>query len=284
MRVAVVGATGKTGHIVAQRLLATGHEVRAVMRDPSRAQDLGSRGAEVFACDLGDAERTRAAFSAMEGVYYCSPLGIRHPDPLAIAAAREAGVNHFVFLSGLGAEKAPGVELLENKRALEQELATSGMPYTILNPNWFMDNLEFYHREEILAGTLNCPLSPTARIQPVAARDIAEVGVQALRTYPRNRAYIVSGPEPLTFPQITEMLGRALGRRIEYHYLTDDEFVTDYGQYLGEAYAQELLKLYHHYEEQNPVGDPEPLRQEFSIKLTSLQEYVRDLATRWKNS
>jgi uncharacterized protein YbjT (DUF2867 family) len=229
----------------------------------------------------------------MEGVYYCSPLGIGHPDPLAaergwtrtaIAAAREAGVNHFVFLSGLGAEKAPGVELLENKRALEQELATSGMPYTILNPNWFMDNLEFYHREEILAGTLNCPLSPTARIQPVAARDIAEVGVQALRTYPRNRAYIVSGPEPLTFPQITEMLGRALGRRIEYHYLTDDEFVTDYGQYLGEAYAQELLKLYHHYEEQNPVGDPEPLRQEFSIKLTSLQEYVRDLATRWKNS
>lgn len=291
MRVAIVGATGKTGRAVATRLLAARHEVRAVVRDPARAKDLVQQGAEAFVFDLSDADKTRAALTGMEGVYYCSPLGIGHADPLgvergwtrtAFAAARAAGVKHFVFLSGLGAEQAPGVALLENKRALEQELVASGVPYTILNPNWFMENLEFYHREEILAGTFGYPVSPTARIQPVAVRDIAEVAARALETQPRNRAYQVHGPEPLTFPTIVEILGRTLGRRVQYHRITGEQFLAGWAPYLGEAYARVLLELYHHYEEQNPVGDPEPLRKEFSLELTSFDQYARELAARWQ--
>jgi uncharacterized protein YbjT (DUF2867 family) len=292
MKVAVVGATGKTGGAVASFLLARGHQVRAVVRDPGRTQDLVRRGAEAVACDLSDEAQTRAALAGAEGVYYCSPQGMGHPNPFdveaswgrhALAGAKAAGVSHFVFLSVQGPETAPGVALLETKRMLEKDLAASGLPYTVLRPNMFMDNPEAFAHEELRGGRFSWPLSPAAQVQPVAARDIGEVAARALESGPRNRAFNVLGPEPLTLPRMMEILGRALGRDIEYRELSDQEFVTRVGPFVGPPLALGVAAAYRLWERESPVGDPAPLRQEFAVALTSCEDYARGLAEAWRS-
>ncbi len=122
MKIAVVGATGKTGGALAARMLGRGHQVRALVRDPARARHLAEQGAEIVVFDLSDEEATCAALAGSEGVYYCSPLGIGQHDPFSVertwgrnvlTGAKATGIKHFVLLSIQGPEAAPGVEMLE---------------------------------------------------------------------------------------------------------------------------------------------------------------------------
>jgi uncharacterized protein YbjT (DUF2867 family) len=283
MHVAVIGATGKTGGAAARALLARKHTVRAIVRDPGRAHDLAQRGAELFPCDLGDGAALRPALAGAEGVYFCSPLGAGHPEPFvlerswahhAIDSARAAGVRHFVFLSVQGPESAPGVELLECKRALERDLAACGVPYTILRANVFMDNPVAYARDELLAGRFSWPLAPSAVVQPIAVRDIGEIAARSLETGPRNRSLDLVGPEPLTLPQLIEVLGQALGRPIAYRELTDAEFVAHLGPFMGEPLAWAIAGMYRLLEREGAVGDAARLTAEFGVSLTSCHDYA----------
>ena len=293
MKVAVVGATGKTGGAVASRMLDRGHQVRALVRDPGRAQHLAERGAEISVFDLSDEERTSAALAGTEGVYYCSPQAMGQEDPFSVerswgrnvqAAAKAAGVQHLVFLSIQGPETAPGVEALETKRMLEKDLAASGLPYTVLRANMFMDNPEWLAHDELRAGRFSWPLSPTALVQPVTVRDIGEVAARALESGPRNRFFNVLGPDPLTLPQMAEIMGRALGHRIDYHEVSDEEFVARLEPFTGQPLAKGIVATYRLWErEGGAVGDSAPLQQEFGIALTSCEDYARGLAEDWKS-
>ncbi len=292
MKVAVVGATGKTGGAVASRMLDRGHQVRALVRDPGRAQHLAERGAEISVFDLSDEEKTRAALAGTEGVYYCSPQAMGQEDPFSVerswgrnvlAGAKATGVKHLVFLSIQGPETAPGVEALETKRMLEKDLAASGLPYTILRANMFMDNPEWLAHDELRAGRFSWPLSPTALVQPVTVSDIAEVAAQALESGPRNRSFDVLGPEPLTMPQMVEIMGQALGHRIEYHELSDEEFVARLEPFTGQPMAKGVAAIYRLFEREGAVGDSAPLQREFGISLTSCEDYARGLAKDWKS-
>lgn len=289
MNVAVVGATGKTGQAVTARLLAGGHQVRALARESARLRALAHKGAESFPGDLSDPEILRAAFTGVDGVYYCSPVGLQQADPFgverswtrnAFAAAQAAGVAHFVYLSVHGADRPRGVVLIDTKHRLEVELSIAKLPYTVLRPNWFMDNLEISNAAQLLAGAFGYPLSAEARLQPVAVRDIAEVAVRALETGPRRAAFEVLGPAALTFPQMAEILSQALGRAVAYHPLHRKEFLDATSPLLGKEYALQLLEMFGHFEKENPIGSPEPLEREFGMKLTSFEEYARLLATR----
>jgi len=289
MKIAVVGATGKTGQAVTARLLEGGHQARALARDSARLQALARKGAESFPCDLSDPEKLRAAFTGVDGVYYCSPVGLQQADPFgverawtrnAIAAAIAAGVGHFVYLSVVGADKPHGVVLIDTKHRLEVELSISKLPYTVLRPNWFMDNLEISNAEQLLAGAFGYPLSAEARLQPVAVRDIAEAVVRALETGPRRSALEVMGPQALTFAQMAEIMGQALGRAVEYRPLNRKVFLDAASPLVGKEYALRLLEMFSHFEKENPIGDPSPLRRELGMTLTSFEDYARQLATR----
>jgi len=292
MKTAIVGATGKTGSALATRMLDGGHQVRALVRDPGRAQHLAEQGAEIIAFDLCDEASTCAALVGMEGVYYCSPLAAGQEDPFGVerswgrhvlTGATAAGIKHLIFLSIQGPETAPGVELLETKRKLERDLAATDLPHTVLRANTFMDNPGWLAKDELLAGRISGPLSPSAVVQPVAVRDIAEVAALALESEPKNRFFNVLGPDPLTFPEMTEIIGRALGRPIEYVELSDEEFVAWLGPFVGPPLAQALAATYRLWEREGAVGDTTPLEQEFGISMTSCEDYARGLAKAWKS-
>ncbi len=291
MKIAVVGATGKTGGALATRMLDRGHQVRALVRDLGRAQHLAQQGAEIVVFDLSDEESTCAALAGMDGVYYCSPLGIGQQDPFGVerswgrnvlTGAKAAGIKHFVLLSIQGPETAPGVEMLETKRKLERDLAASDLPHTVLRANMFMDNPGLA-QDGLLAGRFSWPLSPTALMQPVAVCDIAEVAARAFDSVPKNRFFNVLGPDPLTLPEVMEIIGRALGRPIDYVELSDEEFVARLGPFIGSPLAQALAAIYRSWEREGAVGDIAPLQREFGISLTSCEDYARGLAKTWKS-
>ena len=205
----VVGATGKTGRRVAERLLASGVSVR-----------LGSRSATPR-FDWEEPSTWPAALAGTSAAYVSFYPDIAVPGaPEAIAAfaerALEAGTRRIVLLSGRGEEEA--------QRA-EEALRSSGAEWTIVRCSWFMQNFsESFFRDPVLAGEVALPADGVA--EPfVDVDDIAEVAVAALTDHRHvGEVYELTGPRGLTFAQAVGEIARATGREIAYVPIGTDEF------------------------------------------------------------
>jgi uncharacterized protein YbjT (DUF2867 family) len=225
--------------------------------------NLVDSGAEIVACDLNDQEGVTSALAGAGAVYYCSPLPIGYDQPFtverswgrnAINAAQSAGVEHFVLLSAAGPEKARGVVLIETKRAIERDLAASGLAYTILRPSMFMDNVAMAGPEALLAVGLAWPFSD------------------------------VVGPEALTFPKIADGLGRAMAAEVRFTEISDEVFTEHVGAAMGsDKVAEAIAAAYRLWERDGSgTGDPSILESEFDISLTRFEDYATGLVETWK--
>lgn len=293
MKITVVGASGNTGSDVAEVALEYGHDLRAVARNPDSLTQLRNRGAEIVAADLDDHDGISSAISGVDAIYYCSPLAVGSDEPFAveiargrnvIAAAQSEGIGHFVLLSAMGPETAPEVTLIETKRAVEGDLAASGLAYTILRPSMFMDNVAMAGPEALLAMGLTWPFSENALIQPIAASDIARIAIQAMTSGPRNRSFDLVGPEALTLPEIASELGRAMGAEVRFTAIPDEVFVEHVGAAIGSTkVAAAIAGTYRLWERDGSgTGDAAALEKEFDISLTRFQDYAANLAATWK--
>lgn len=292
MRIAVIGASGTTGHRVAELVSKGGHDLRAVVRNPEACANLAARGAEIVAADLDDPESISAALAGIEAVYYCSPLAAGYEEPFAVErtrarnlidAAGSAGTGHFVLLSAMGPETAPGVELIETKRAIEADLVASGLAHTILRPSMFMDNVAMAGPDALMSVGLTWPFSEDAKVQAIAAADIAKVAFHAMTSSPRNRSFDLVGPEALTFPQMATELGNAMGSEVRFMPISDDVFVEHVGAAIGSRrIAQAIAAAYRLWERDGSgTGDASVLEREFDISLTPFQDYATNLAKAW---
>ncbi len=295
MKIAVVGASGNTGRIVAELALEKGNDLRAVARNPDVLENLASRGAEIVAADLDDREAVFSALSGVEAIYYCSPLAVGHDEPFAaerargrnvIDAAQAVGAKHLVLLSAMGPEAAPGIPLIETKRAVEGELAATDLGYTILRPSMFMDNVAMAGPEVLLGMGLSWPFSEGALIQPIAASDIAQVAFRAMTSGPRNRSFKLVGPEALTFPQMASELGRALGSDVKFAEISDETFVEHVGAAIGSTeVAAAIAGAYRLWERDGGgTGDASVIEREFDLSLTRFRDYAAQLADTWKRA
>ena len=293
MQIAVIGASGNTGSVVAELALDNGHDLRAVVRNPDSCVNLAHSGAEIVTGDLDDREGIYSALTGVEAVYYCSPLPVGHDEPFTVErsrgrnlidAAQSAGAKHFVLLSAMGPETAPGVALIETKRAIEGDLAASSLAYTILRPSMFMDNVAMAGPEALLSIGLTWPFSERALIQPIAAADIAQIAFQAITSGPRNRSFDLVGPEALTFPQIAGELGRAMGSEVRFTEISDEVFIEHVGAAIGSTkVAAAIAGAYRLWERDGSgTGDASILEREFDVSLTRFQDYAANLLETWK--
>lgn len=184
LTVLVTGATGTQGGAVARLLLEKGHAVRALTRRPgsARAAALQAAGAALCAGDLDDGaavERAAAgadAFFLMATPFEAGVVGEVRQGRTAAEAARRAGVKLLVYSSVAGATEETGIPHFESKRALEGVVRALGVPYTIVAPAFFMENLL---GPAVLAGlrtgTLALPLPARRPLQMVAVDDLAGV-------------------------------------------------------------------------------------------------------------
>jgi len=132
---AIVGASGNTGKIVAEKLLAHGEKVRVIGRDSGRLEGLVLKGAEGFVANVTDAAALTRAFSGAKAAYLMIPPNPTAPDvrgdqervsDALVAAVRNAGVHHAVVLSSVGADKADKTGPVVGLYSLEQKLNAVG--------------------------------------------------------------------------------------------------------------------------------------------------------------
>ncbi len=221
----VAGATGNTGSVVAETLLAQGKRVRVVVRDASRAASLAARGAEIAIAELTDANALTRALEGAEGAYLLAPPDNAAPDILAkqrvvtdaiAEAIARSRVPHVVFLSSVGAHQDEGTGIIRTLRYSERRLAETGAALTFVRAAYFMQNLGGV-LEPASQGAYPTFFRPDVKLAIVSTADIGRVAARALVEGPGNERVSVielAGPREHDAASIAAALGRVLGRPV----------------------------------------------------------------------
>jgi uncharacterized protein YbjT (DUF2867 family) len=219
-KILVTGATGTIGHQVVRALKARGTEVRAAVHSPAKAATLSGAGAEVVVFDLTDPATVRVAMVGVERVFFLSPFVEEFVAPFrgALEAAREAGVRHAVRVSAIGANAQGKVALTRHHGEADGMLAGSGLSWTVLQPNFFQDNLLNFHATTIRERGVFYGASGTGRTSYVSSADIAGCAATVLCDPERHNGntYALTGPEALTADEVAAVASEVTGRPIRY--------------------------------------------------------------------
>ena len=225
--VLVLGATGQQGGAVAAHLLADGWQVRAFTRDTSSsaAQALSKAGAQLVSGDMRDRSSLDAAMQGVYGVFSVQPPEWNPSDASAVEeirlgkhvadAAKDAGVQHFVYSSVNGADKQARFRYLA-KWEVEKYIKTLGLRATILRPSGFMENY-VNPRFGIEKGTLAEATKPDVPIKLIAVDDIGAFVMLAFK-HPDifwGKTLEIAG-DARTPPSIAASISRATNRPIHY--------------------------------------------------------------------
>jgi len=214
----ITGATGTIGSDVVRNVAQSGAAVRALVRNPEKAASLQIQGVEWVKGDLGAPETLDAALAGVEKAFLLPPV---HPDAVAhqknfVEAAKRSGVRHIVKLSSFGAD--PNTTMTfgrwhgEGEKLIEQ----SGIAYTFLRPNSFMQNILASVPTIQGQGMIFQPAGD-AKISHIDTRDIAAVAAKTLTdSGHEGKTYDLTGPEALTFFQVAEIFSAVLGKTVTY--------------------------------------------------------------------
>ncbi|MEU4231631.1 SDR family oxidoreductase [Nonomuraea sp. NPDC026600] len=224
--VLITGATGTVSTALMKALDGAEVDLRALVREESRADGLRERGAEVVVGDLDDARSLPPAFEGVQDLWLLTPNGPRAPEHNmnAVWAARQAGVERVVRLSVVGAAHDAPNRSGRLHALSDRETERCGLRWTILRPHWFMQNLLNEAGDISATGTFSLNLA-SARIGMIDVRDIAECAARVLLDDPdrhHGETYTLTGPRSLTFDEVADQLGHALGRSITYLPVSDD--------------------------------------------------------------
>ncbi len=214
MPVLVTGSSGNVGRPLVDFLTARGADVRCADRTASRTPD---GRAENVAFDFTDPATWEPAFRGVGTMFLVRPpaLGNVRRDVLpAVAAAREAGVRHVVFLSLQGADRLRVVP----HATIEAWLRSSGLDWTFVRPSFFTQNLTTTHAADIRDRDLVVVPAGSGRTAFVDTHDVAAVAAAVLLDPAAHRglAHTVTGPEALGYAEVAATLSTILGRPIRY--------------------------------------------------------------------
>jgi uncharacterized protein YbjT (DUF2867 family) len=215
----ITGATGTVGRELAKQLSARGVPYRAMVRSSKDAEAfLALEGAEAVIGDFDRTETLTRALQGMERAFLLTNSSERAEDQQSnfVDLARRTGVKHIVKLSQWAASPDSPVRFLRYHAAVEKKTRESGMAYTFLRPNLFMQGLLAVRDAIIGQGRFFAALGD-ARISAVDVRDIASAAAAALVEPGHDgQIYNLTGPEALSHREMAEKLSTALGRRIEF--------------------------------------------------------------------
>ena len=213
--IVITGATGQVGGAVLRRLVGTDAPVRALARGPQKARALRQSGVQAVEGDFGKPDTLDWAFEGADTVFLACANG---PDQVelesgAVDAAVRAGVRRVVKLSVHGAKAGSPVPFHDWHGRIEERLKDSGVGFTLLRPNFFMQSLP-----ALLApnGNIHAPTGD-GRVGWVDVGDIAEVVARALAEEGHGgKAYTITGPESLSLAEVADELSGAAGRKIRH--------------------------------------------------------------------
>lgn len=221
MTILVTGATGNVGGPLVEQLLAAGEKVRALTRDPAKAEL--PEGAEVVAGNLADTASLSAAFDGVSAAHLIS-FNAADFSPLTNGAdivdlAKKAGVRKITVLKG-DVQKSP----------LEEAVEAGGLEWTHLAPVEFMSNTFGWAESVRTEGVVREGFA-NMRSAMIHEADIASVAATALTSDGHaGQVYWLTGPEALTPPERVHTISEVLGREVRFVELTQDEVIAQWRQ------------------------------------------------------
>jgi uncharacterized protein YbjT (DUF2867 family) len=226
-KILVTGATGQQGGALARLLLQKEHGVYALIRstksESPKAQNLKNQGAKLVEADLDKPDSLEKATNGIDSVFLMGTWtevgteGETRRGKMMVDIAKEKNIDHIVYSSVVNADKNTGIPHFESKYKVEQHIKNSGIPYTIIGPTFFMDNLHSYSLAGLQKGQVALPLSPSRILQQIAVENVAEFAALALErrnSFIGKRIDIAS--DEITGEQAAKVLSNELGHKITY--------------------------------------------------------------------
>lgn len=247
----VTGATGKNGVEIIRRLSGRKERVRAmVRRQDGILRATPNVALEYVEADFDDPASLRKALSGVQRAFLVtnSSEQVEERQLRFVGLAREAGVKHIVYLSQLHAVSDSPLRFLRYHAAVEEALRTSGISYTNLRPNFYMQGLLMIGRSIATEGRFFAPAGD-ARVSVVDVRDVAAAAVVALtRSGHEGKTYDITGPEALTHAEMAAQLSEALHRPVAFIDVPEQEFREALrGFHMPDWQADGLIEDYAHY-------------------------------------
>jgi uncharacterized protein YbjT (DUF2867 family) len=222
-KILVVGATGRIGRELVKLLARSGETVRAASRNPSVASAGFPFAVEAVEFDYDRPATFAPALDGIGKIFLTVRPGDNHSDTAAIPLLDEAKrvkIERIVDVTAMGVEQDESFML----RILEKYIEASGIGYTHLRPNWFMQNFDSgpMYADIKATGALHLPAAD-ATLSFIDTRDVAAVGFAALTQQQHaGKAYTLTGGEALNHFQVVEKLSRAAGKQISYVPISED--------------------------------------------------------------
>ncbi len=225
--VLITGATGTVSGALMDALSDVDVEVRALVRDEAKAPGIESRGVQVRVADLGTPESLPGAFEGVNDLWLLNANSPRAPENSinAVWAARHAGVQRVVRMSVFGAAHDAPTRSGRLHALADHQLENSGLRWTILRPQYLMQNL-LGSVDSIIEQNAFYLNAGEGRIGAIDARDVAEIAAKILTDQPDHhhaKIYTPTGPEAISFAQAAAQLQQATGNDVSYIAVPDDK-------------------------------------------------------------
>lgn len=274
----IAGATGTNGRMLTNLLAQKGHQVRALVRSAARAQFLVQPNVQLYEGDLSQPDSLDGAFEGVDKAFIVTTI---MPNTVELFqnffdAAQRTTKPHIVKFSALGASSANSI--IQNQHTQSDEaLIASGLPYTILRPNSFYQNMLWSAASIKESGQFYLPLGD-AKQSLVDVRDIAAVAAKELTEDGHaGKTYELTGPEGLSYHDVARQLSELLGKDVTYVPISDEasrQGMLDAG--MPEWNADALTELYSVFATGNFAEPNDTIRQLLGREATSFAAWAKD--------
>lgn len=279
--ICVTGASGTLGSEVIRQLASAKAPFRGAYFSYAKAEAAQARGIDARIIDYSRPETLRAAFQGCHRVFLLGPNAPNQTELElnAVEAAKAAGVRHIVKQSVMGAaDEAYSLATLH--RPVERAIEASGMAWTFLRPNSFMQNAVTFMGPTIRAEGAFYSASDLAKVSHVDVGDIAAVAVESLTTpNHEGKAYTLTGPEALTYDEIAAELSTALRRSIRHVSLPPADLKgAMLAEGMPEAIADRMLDLERYFREDRASLVTGDVKRVTARDPRKFADYVRETA------
>jgi NAD(P)H dehydrogenase (quinone) len=278
----VTGSAGKTGRAVIQALHEKGAPVRALVHRSDHITLVEPFVHDIIVGDMNSQSIMEHAVQGVHSIYHICPNV--HPDEVSIGqtvitASQSAGIGHFVFHSVLN----PQIEAMPhhwNKLRVEEHLIESGLPFTILQPTAYMQNIlahwESIHEE----GIYPVPYPAETRLSLVDLNDVALAAAIVLTEPGHDYAtYELVGTNGISQTQVARTLSQELNRPVRVITMPLESWETQaIAAGMGKYQVEALIRMFHYYQHHNFLGNPRTLSWLLDRPPTSFATFVERTA------
>lgn len=280
--IVVTGAGGTVGRELVGQLRAAHVPFRAAYHSASKVTAAATDGLDAVAIDFASPETLAPAFRGADALFllFAGGMGQAEGEIAAVEAAKVAGVKRIVKLSVIGAD-GEDYAFARIHRPVERAIETSGLAWTHLRPNGFMQNVVNYFLPTIRDHGAFYQPAGDARISHVDVRDIARVAVAVLTGAGHDgRAYTITGPEALTYHDVASRLSAATHKEIRYVPVSDDDARKGMiAAGIPEFYADYLVDLNRVYRDGKGSIVTDTVRVVTGSAATPFESFARDHAS-----